>query len=160
MSGQNPQTPVYAKTIPKNGCGARNFNNIYIPEFADAIKDVEVNTFDPQVTIIDNSNSQKHSFEIDFLPQDALSGALAMVLQEASQVVANPVLKGRTIDEVNLTWSFNKDISLQTLVSSDGGITDPTLLFTDRAYDYTSESITDDTSFTLDADDGKGPSGS
>jgi len=152
---QNPQTPTYAKTIPKNGCAPQGFNKFYIPSWVDQIKALEVTTNDSQIVIVDNSNVNKHSFAIDFVPHEALSGNLSLVAQQSSVPVATPVLKGETIDEVNLVWSYNKSISVQTLVSDDVGITDPTLTSGLRLYDYTSLSITEDTAFTLDADDGQ-----
>ncbi len=154
---QTPQTPTYAKAIPKQGCSGNGFNTIYIPSWAQQIKDVEVSSNDPQVIVTDNSNSQKHSFSIDFIPQQAVSGTLNMILEESNVVVSNPVLKGKTIDEVQLSWSLNKTIASQSLES---GETDPSLLSTDRNYTYTGLSITGNSPFTLSVDDGKGLEGS
>lgn len=156
----NPVTPIYAKSIPKTGCGlARSYNMLYIPSFVNLIKDVEVTTNDPQIRIIDNSNSVKDSFEIDFSPKEDLTGVLAMVLKESDTVVAAPVLKGRTIDEVNLSWTWNKDISQQILSTDDVEITNPTLSIADRSYDYTGESITENTVINLQGNDGSGLDG-
>jgi hypothetical protein len=153
---QNPQTPTYAKTIPKSGCSPQGFNKFYIPSWVDQIKPVEVTTTDPQLSVVDNSNQNKYSFDVAFLPYTPLSGQISIVAQQSSVPVAIPVLAGETVDEVILVWSYNNNVVSQDLVSDDVGITDPTLGFTERLYDYTSLSITADTIFTLDADDGDG----
>lgn len=155
-----PQTPVYAKAIPKIGVGPRRFNNIYIPSFAELIKEVEVTSDDPRINVIDNSDAEKYSFELVFEPAVDLDVTLSLIAKIAGAAQTLPILKGRTIDEVELDWTFNVDsISSQSL-SNNGGATDPPLVITDREYDYEGLSIEENTTFTLSADDGKNLDGS
>ena len=156
----NPQTPTYAREIPKNGCGPRGYNQFYIPDWVDQIKSVEVVSSDTQIVITDNSNQSKYSFNVDYIPKVDLTAVLNLVAKKSGVVVPVPVLKGDTIDRVELTWTFNKAVATQSLDCNDAGITDPTLGQDDRAYNYTDESITENTSFALSADDGLNLDGS
>jgi hypothetical protein len=106
-----------------------------------------------QIGITDLSDSLVDRFEIDYLPIVAFTAALTLVAKASSIVKANPVLLGTVIDRIELTWTYNHAVASQT-ITNDGALTPPTLIASDRGYDYTSQSIVNNTEFTLDGNDG------
>ena len=111
------------------------------------------------INVTDLSDSNTYKFTVSSENVTALTVTLALISQESSTPISNPVLIGTVIDEVNLSWTYNKTIVSQTLENT-GGLTPPTLINTDVLYDYTGQTITANTSFTIEGNDGLALSGS
>lgn len=156
----SPETIVYARALPNSDCGGGQNNSFYNLPIDPNSRIVEINTLDPQLVINDLSDSNKWKFNIDFLPYSALAAIASMVPYANDVAKPNPTLLGETIDRVDLTWEFSNDVTSQVLTSDDGSITHPTLDTEDESHSYTGLSITENTEFYLNGNDGKGLEGS
>ncbi len=109
------------------------------------------------IGITDLSDVEVDRFSIAYNPYAVVAVALAIVAKASTVVKANPILAGTIIDAVECDWTYNAardgDISSQTLVNSGAGA-DPTLIGTDRDYDYSGLTITDDETVTITGSDG------
>lgn len=106
----------------------------------------------------DISNQQEQIFVVNHSPYTALSLSLTVVVLSSSQQLTLPVLKGTTVDQLNLTWSYNKPVSSQNIIDS-GPIPDVVLNASQRAINIVT-SLTEDATLTLSGDDGAGRTGS
>lgn len=159
---ENPEIPQYADSPPpvNENCGGAQNNGLNIitpPVVGGGGKDADVLAgFSMLVNDLSDINTDR--FEVNYDPYDPVSVALVTIFKAAAVVKTNPILKGTTIDEVDCTWSYNAardgDINSQTIINTGAGA-DPTLLFSDRLYDYTGLTITDDATITLDGTDGR-----
>lgn len=113
----------------------------------------------PGILVDDLSDVDTYRHRVTRVDIVALTAALTLVAKELTVVKSMPILKGTVIDEVNLTWVYNKAVTVQTLVNT-GGLTAPTLGTVERSHDYTGQSISSNMSFTLEGNDGEGQSGS
>jgi hypothetical protein len=116
-------------------------------------------TESPNATVTDLSDTETWKFQVgteDFID---LVAALSLTARAATVIKTNPVLKGTVIDELNFTWTYNKDVTSQTL-TNNGGLTPPTLGPSDRLYNYNGLSLSSDIDFTLQGNDGLGQTGS
>lgn len=157
----NPQTPVYAKDRPSESCACGcNGNEFYHLPVDPNSRVVEVVTSNPQLSVNDQSDSGKWKFVLDFIPHEALAGTLSLTPYASAVAKPNPCLKGETIDRVDLAWTWNNEVTSQELDSDNGAISHPTLSTAARSHSYTGLSLTTNTQFTLDGDDGKGLTGS
>lgn len=158
---QEPQIPQYSPNAPvANNCvqsGFTGVNIIPVPPSSGGGKNAEV-LAGFSILVNDLSDVDTDRFEVNYDPYEAVAVSLGITAKAATVTKSNPVLKGTTIDEVNCVWSYNAardgDINSQTLVNTGAGA-DPTLLATDRNYDYTGLSITDDANVTVDGTDGR-----
>lgn len=142
-----------------NSCFLGKVNQIPVTSSAQQQKGVIIQQA-PGVIVQDVSDSDNYRFIIGGENVTALSASLTLVAKSSGVTKTLPILKGTTIDEVNLAWTYNKpSVSAQTL-TNNGGLVAPTLLLSDRSHDYESQSITSNISFTLTGNDGLGFPGS
>lgn len=113
----------------------------------------------PGILVDDLSDVDTYRHKVTRIDIVALTAALTLMAKAATVVKTMPILKGTVIDEVALTWTFNKEVTAQTLINS-AGILAPTLDAVTRAHSYTGQAITTNTTFTLEGNDGEGQSGS
>lgn len=113
----------------------------------------------PGIQVDDLSDSDTWRHKVTRVDIVALTAALSLTAKETTIAKSIPILKGTVIDEVNLTWSYNKSVTIQTLTNT-GGLLAPTLGTVERVYNYTGQNITSNMSFTLEGNDGEGHSGS
>lgn len=149
-----PADPVYNKSKPVINeqcveCGVSINSGFYSPPTGG--KEVEV-VAGSEIAVDDQSTSSKYKFIVSSSPHIALSVALTLQAYISAVLQSGLILKGSTIDQVVLTWSYNKAIASQNL-TNNGGLTPPTLIETDVTKDYSGESITDDITFTISGDD-------
>lgn len=140
-----------------NTTGDPNKNIIPVFDTGDQDKDVQLVAV-PQVVITDLSDAGTHRFQIGTSIYTALITNLTLVAKASGVVKSNPILKGTTIDRVELTFAYNKAIASQTL-TNDGGQTPPTLGPLDTGFTYTGRSIQSTVAFTLTGNDGSGEPG-
>lgn len=157
----NPQTPVYSKARPiiNEGCincGQTNNQDFYNPG-ASGGKNAEVLAGD-QIAVDDLSDSGTDRFRVNVALDTPLEVTLQLTARIASIAEPQPVLKGKTIDEILAEWSYNVDVVSQTL-TNDGGVAEPALSNTDRLDNPTGLVITDDIAFTIAGDTGQGGDG-
>jgi len=107
----------------------------------------------------DNSSPGVYSFTVNANPHLALITALTLGAYISDVLQIGLILLGRTIDEVRLTWTYNKAVVVQDL-TNDGGEVEPTLVVADRDFTYTLLTIVANTIFTITGNDGEGRSGS
>lgn len=161
MSQNNPVTIVYSKAAPVSSCECGSDDgNFYNPPVDPNSREVIIAASDPQLVVTDQSDSSKWKFNLDFIPFVAPQIQLSAVVYASGVSEVNPVLLGKTIDRVDLTWTINKAIASQTLSSSIAGITHPTLGIAARSHSYTGLNIMNNGSFTLNVNDGLGLPGS
>ena len=158
--------PKYAKTAPvvnpyNKGLGLGYGLNIVNPpvEGDDNGLPAEV-TAGNEITVQDNSNVEKYSFEVSYSPYTDVAVNLTITAKESDVVKSNPVLKGTVIDEINAVWSYNAEadgeISSQTLSDSFG--VNPAVAVGDRSYNYIDVSVSvddDPVSVTIQGSDGR-----
>jgi len=113
----------------------------------------------PGIGVNDLSDANAYRYEVHTEPIIDLTVSLTLIAKESGVTKSNPVLKGTVIDEVDLAWTYNKAVTDQTLTNT-GGLTAPTLGDSDANYNYTSQTLDSNTSFTINGDDGLGLSGS
>lgn len=113
----------------------------------------------PGIDIQDLSDTNTYKFVISSVEIEALTVDLTLVAKEATIVKSSPILLGTVIDELNLTWVYNKAIVSQTLTNT-GGLAEPSLISTDVLYDYTGQNIVANLSLTIQGNDGLGQPGS
>ena len=111
------------------------------------------------IQIDDLSDVNTYKFRFSTVVTVDLTVALTLVAKEASVVKTSPILKGTVIDELNLSWVYNKVIASQTLTNT-GGLSVPSLTSSDVVYNYTGQNIQSGMSLTIDGDDGLMQSGS
>lgn len=155
---RNPAIPVYSKAVPVgdicSSCGGTT--NLLFPPSGGAAagKTTEV-LAGFSMSVEDLSDTLVDRFRVNWAQILQLTANLALIAKSGVVTKANPVLWGTTIDEINMTWTYNRelDVETQTLVNT-AGLTPPTLVKADRLYDYTSGvSIKNsDESFTLTGD--------
>ncbi len=121
-------------------------------------KDVEV-TAGPGIAVLDESTPTKFSHRVSAVSYTPLTTSLGLVAKALGVVKATPILKGTIIDEVNLTFAYNKPIASQTL-SNTGALAAPVLTPADVLFNYVGQNIGSSIDFTLQGNDGLGQSGS
>ena len=161
---ENPEIPQYADNPPpaNENCGGNGGNNglniVSPPQVGGGGgKDAEVLAgFSMLVNDLSDINTDR--FEVNYDPYEAVAVSLGIIAKSSTVQKTNPILKGTNIDAVECLWSYNAardaDINAQTLVNSGAGA-NPTLLATDRGYNYSGLTITDDASVTVDGTDGR-----
>lgn len=113
----------------------------------------------PGILVDDLSDADTYRHRVTRVDIVALTAALTLVAKASDVVKSMPILKGTVIDEVELSWTYNKDVTAQTLVNT-GGLTAPTLVVATRAHAYTGQTIGSNITFTVEGNDGEGQSGS
>ncbi len=107
-----------------------------------------------EIQVTNLSDTIVDRFLVDHVPAEQLSVGLTLVDKEATVERTNPVLWGRTIDEIQLDWVYNHTITTQTL-TNNGGLTPPVLGPNDVQHIYTGQAIQNtDVDFTIAGDDG------
>lgn len=140
-----------------NTTGDPNKNIIPVFDSGDQDKGVQL-VAAPQVVITDLSDADTHRFQIGTSVYIPLTTNLTLVAKAAGVIKSNPILKGTTIDRVELTFAYNKTIASQTL-TNNGGEAVPTLSSLDTGYTYTGRTIQSNIAFTLTGNDGSGEPG-
>lgn len=140
------------------GCGTPNEFPTVDPGSGSGGKPVEI-IAGPSIDVDDLSDADTYRFRISYVPYIDLSATLSLVAKRSNVTKANPVLKGTVIDTIELDWTYNKDVTTQSL-SNTGGLTPPTLNEAARSHDYTSQTVSDNISFTISGNDGNGQPGS
>lgn len=105
------------------------------------------------IDIEDLSNSQEIKYQISYDPYIFLSATLVLTARSSGLNQSQPILKGTTVDEVDLSWIYNKPVTAQSLLNTLG-LADPLLLAPARSFTYIGQTITEDIAFTLTGDDG------
>ena len=156
---EEPQNPTYPKTPPLKTASDdnRNNNNFYTPPWNEGFTNEEVISTNSSITVAKEVNGQNETFRLGFNPYIIPTASLSLEGYAGAQLKGNPVLLGETIDELRFTWVINKEIQTQT-ITNDGGVLEPTLVFTDRTVTQTGLSLTSDVLFTLTVNDGDGVS--
>lgn len=155
------EIPKYADSAPSinENCLGQGVNNglniIFPPPQGGGGKDTElIEGFSMGIT--DLSDIDTDRFLIDYAPYEAVDVTLTIVAKESAVVKANPVLSGTIIDAVECDWSYNAprdgDITIQSIVNTGAGA-DPTLLFSDRDYDYSGLTMIVDGTVTINGQD-------
>lgn len=132
-----------------------------IPVFdapASASKDVFI-LAGPGISVDNLSDADTWRYRVNAEEFTALEVTLSLIAKESAAAKSSPILKGTIIDSLELDWTYNKDISSQTLTNT-GGLTPPTLIDDDRSYDYTGQTITANLSVSINGNDGLGQPGS
>lgn len=159
--GCTQETIIYTKTKPDTGCQEQpSEKQFYQLPLDPNSREVSIISTHPQIKVTDQSDSNKWKFALNFIPQQDLEASASITPYISDIPETNPSLIGRTIDRIDLAWTPNKEVTTQELTSDDSGITQPTLDEADRSHSYTGLSITEDTEFYLDLDDGTGLDGS
>ena len=153
--------PQYAPAPPainENclGQGSSNYGlNIIDPPQSGAVESIEV-TEGFSIGVTDNSSGGANSFEVAYAAYEEVAVALVIVALESAVPKANPVLSGTIIDAVECDWTYNAlrdgDIDTQSLVNTGAGA-DPTLIASDRDYDYAGLTLTTDSTVTITGSD-------
>jgi hypothetical protein len=161
---KNIVTPDYSQATPPTvaegcevcGAGGGLGGGIIPPSSGGSVVEVL-----PGIDILvdDNSYPGVYSFTVNANPYDALTGILTIGAYVLGVLQVGLVLAGKTVDEVRLTWTYNKTIVAQSL-ANDKGLSVPTLVAGDRDYTYTGIALTDLTEFILTGNDGLGRLGS
>jgi hypothetical protein len=158
VDSKDPQIPTYAKPIPEKQCDradkSTGYNsNFYVPPALGRITKIDVQD---DLTVNDISTEGVDHFLLGRDEFVQLTASMTALGKESSADRPNNVLIGKTIDEVQLDWSYNNDpIVSQVMTSNDGGIVIPLLAGGLRTLALSGLSITDDTQFTIAGDDGK-----
>lgn len=155
---RNPAVPVYSKAKPPVICNnCRNgLGNVFPPATGGTNRETTVIAGD-DIAVDDLSNVNEKVYRVNYSPLEQLVVTLVLNAFAGVDQKTNPVLFGTTIDKVDLSWSYNReiDVQLQSL-TNDGGLTPPTLGASERDFIYDPVTITDDIAFTISGDDGKG----
>lgn len=138
-------------------CGTANEFPVVDPEGSGG-KPVEI-LAGPSIGVEDLSDADTYRFRVSYVPYVDLLATLTLIAKEVGVAKSNPVLKGTVIDAVELDWTYNKEVTSQTLTNT-GGLAAPTLGTVERSHDYTSQTITSDITFTISGNDGNGQPGS
>jgi hypothetical protein len=96
----------------------------------------------------DLSDQTAYRFRINNVTIEPLTVSLVLTSFKNGVQLSQPVLKGNTVDQVDLSWTYNKQIESQELTNT-GGIPSPTLSKELRAHSETELSILSDTNFTI-----------
>lgn len=107
------------------------------------------------ISVEDQSDSEAFRFEVSTLNYTPLTISLSLLAKESSVSKSNPVLKGTVIDEVDLSWEYNKTI-LSQLMSNSASVVNPTLAKIDREKVLSGLTINANASFTIQGNDGAG----
>ena len=157
VNGNNPVTPPYsqARYVTNPDCVDGEDVPIYVPPFTGNDKDVEI--LAGQDILVENlSDNDTWRYRVSYNPYIALSVDLAMSVYSGNVLQSMPVLKGKVIDRVALSWSYNKAIASQ-YVTHQG--TDTDVPNTETSYEYSTLSITDNDQFSITGNDGSGQTG-
>jgi hypothetical protein len=111
------------------------------------------------ISVEDLSDADTYRFRPNYEPYTDLVVNLTLIAKEGVTIRSNPVLKGTIIDNIELDWTYNKDIATQTLTDT-GVLSDPTLIAADRSYDFSGISVTSNITLTISGNDGNGEPGS
>lgn len=157
LGSSNPVTPVYtqAKPIKNEGCVTEdNGNNLSFFVPAGDGKSTEILAGD-QIKVENLSDANTDRFRVSYDPATQLTLVLNAVPYIAGQVQTEPILKGKTVDQIALSWTYNIPVESQVL-SNDGGLTDPTLSASQTDATYIGLTLGDTVNITLDGDSGSG----
>ncbi len=159
FSCQSPVIPDYAPAPPPDsGCQDPSDRPIfYIPPSSGG-KVVEILAGD-QIAVEDLSDATTYRFRVSADPYVALETAITAIapyISGVSALINGLALFGRTVDRVDLTWTQSKDVAAQSVSSSLGVFTPPSLTPAERTKSLTGLTITADTSFTITGNDGEG----
>jgi len=156
---RNPATITYSKAVPiVNANCSQCGSSFFIPgvDSGSNGKSTEIIEGD-QISVTDLSDSLVDRFLVSFDPHVAMTVALSLVAKASAVPQGSIVLFGTVIDEVNLTWVYSKPAEVTANdLTNDGGLSVPTLLLTDVAYNYTVQNIQSDVEFTITGNDGAG----
>jgi len=166
----NVITPVYSQATPptvSNGCVASGGlgGGVIVPPSSGGGSVVIVESGD-QILVEDNSYVGVYSFKVNANLYTAIVATLNIAAYILDTLQSGLILRGETVDEIRLTWSYTKTIISQSLANEDFSgppveiLTPPTLVIGDRDFTYTGEAVTDNLKFTLTGNDGEGQSGS
>lgn len=111
----------------------------------------------PGIGVDNNSDADSWRFTISTSEITPLTVQLTLVAKVSGETQSLPVLKGTVIDEIELSWEYNQEVSTQSLENS-GELTEPDL-DDETSYEYTAQSIDEDISFTIEGNTGLGGSG-
>lgn len=150
------QPPSVAEGCATCGTGVGGGGVIIPPDVNNSITIVDAGQ---DIAVDDNSYPGVYSFKVHYNPHIALTTALGLGAYIVGVLQSGLILLGETIDEVRLTWTYNKAVVVQNL-TNDGGEIEPTLVVSDRDFTYTLLSIIANTSFTITGNDGAGRSSS
>jgi hypothetical protein len=113
----------------------------------------------PGIQIEDLSDVNAYRFVLSTQEIVDLSVNLTVIALEAGDPKTSPILRGTVIDELNLTWVYNKAIVSQTLTNT-GSLTPPSLTTTEFSYNYTGQNVQNNLSLTIQGNDGLAQPGS
>ena len=156
----NPVTPVYsnAKYVLNGNCADVCTPGIYIPPDSG----VEGRTTEViaglDMYVEDFSDAEVDRFRVNYNPHIQLTASLAVSPLVSGILQSQPVLEGKTVDEIRLLWSYNVGVIASQTISYDAVV--DTIASPDRSIIYTSQTVESDKSYTLDGDDGLGRIGS
>ena len=154
----NPITPIYsnAKYVLNPNCADPNVSPIYVPESTSDGRTTEI-IAGTDIFVEDFSDAAVDRFRVNYNPYIPLENTLTVQAYVASVLQSQPILKGKVVDELRSTWTYNKVIASQTLTENGSATSLP---IEDRDKTTTGLSITADAVIQLDADDGQGRTGS
>jgi hypothetical protein len=141
-----------------SGNPTKNLIPVFDPPTTSSGKDVEV-LAGPGILVDNLSDTETWRHKVTRVDIIALTATLALIAKAAGVSKSSPILKGTIVDEVNLTWEYNKAVTVQTL-TNNGGLSVPTLDEDTVAFTLATQEITTNVSFTLEGNDGEGHSGS
>lgn len=140
--------PTYVTLTPRRTARVDN-NDFYIPEGLDGIK---ATVLVPGTDIVINniSNQQEYKFSInynEYVPLDVTDVSIQAFISAVEE--SQPILKGKTIDEITISWTRNKDASIQTITQIGGSVD-----AVQQTYNETGLGITDTVNYELTVNDG------
>ncbi len=159
---RNPVTPIYTRAAPLNNencvtCGNPNSNFFQAPPVSGKTTEILAGT---QIGVTDLSDLLVDRFRIDWIPVVDLTVDLVLISYAAGVPKPNLVLWGTTLDQFELTWTYNKTPIFSQLLSNDAGLLPSITNPTSRSASYINENILNqDVKFTITGNDGTGLSG-
>lgn len=157
-NNNNPITPYYsmANFVTNPNCVC-NKNTIYLPPDSNVNNDIEL-IAGVDIAIDDLSTVDGQKFRINYNPYESLIVTSTLIVRIAGTAISLPITKGRTVDGIQLNWTYNKQPITSQTFTLDG--TDESLAVGIRESIKSGLDITSNEVVTITGDDGESRPGS
>jgi len=153
----NPITPIYSngRYIQNANCADPECPVIYVPpEGLGGGGGLPVSILaGTDILVEDLSDASQYEFRVNYNPFVALTTSLSITGYVGGILQSEPILKGKIVDEIRSSWSYNKAVASQEL-------NDISVPSADRAKTETGLNVTDDITYEIEGNDGQGQGGS
>lgn len=152
----NPITPIYfgGKYIQNANCANPGCPVIYTPPDGAGGGGLPVSVIaGTDILVEDLSDANQYQFRVNYNPVVALTASLSITGYVGGILQSEPILKGKIVDEIRSSWSYNKAVASQEL-------NDISVPVGDRNKTETGLNVTDDISYEIEGNDGLGQGGS